>query len=86
MNKNVMIETMTLIKDMQKNYAIAMTEASNLNIYNVFKNGYLRITKIQRKIFNIMNKNNMYNLKNIKQTEISSIFSIINKEFIKILK
>ena len=84
MEKDYMTMNLSLLKDLQKNYAIAMTEASNEKIYKCFKKGYDLITSMQRQTFNVMDKNNMYNLKNVQIKEIKSDFDTLNKEYKKI--
>ena len=39
-DKDYMNSLLSTLKELVKNYAIALTEASNENLYNEYKNGY----------------------------------------------
>ena len=84
MDKIYMTMAISLLKDLEKNYTVAMSEASNDKLYKIFKNSFDKISTMQRNTFNIMNKNKMYTLKNVKSDEIKTSYNTINKEFKKI--
>ena len=84
MDKDYMTMTISLLKDIEKNYVVACTEASSEKLFKIFKKGLDDIALMQRKTFEIMNKNKMYNLKNVQSKEITSAYDTLMKEYKKI--
>ena len=57
MNDKDYITTMlTIEKGMVKDYAVALTEASNTELFNDYNDMFNEITKLQREIYNLMFK------------------------------
>jgi len=76
MNKNNLTDldyinlVLTLEKDMVKNYAVALTEASNEYLYDRYNSMFEKISKMQREVFELMNSKGFYNLKQVSKQEI----------------
>ena len=53
---------LTCLKEMTKNYTIAMTEASNESLYNSFHSIFKEITNLQRETYELMFRKGWYSL------------------------
>ena len=50
----------TTLKTLSKGYVVAMTEASNKSLYEVYKNIFLEISQLQRDVFEVMFRKGWY--------------------------
>ena len=55
--KDYLTSLLTSLKDIEKNYVIAMTEASNEYLYKAYKDIFLNLADLQRKVYEIMFQN-----------------------------
>lgn len=79
--KDYMNELLTCLKEMSKNYVVAMTEASNEVLYNKYHNIFMEITNLQRETYEVMFKNGWYTLEKAESQKISQKFNMLNQEF-----
>ena len=68
------------LKEMLKNYTVALTEASNENLYNSYKEMFDNYTSLQRDVFELMFRKGWYCLEKAKTQKISDKSQIINQE------
>ena len=68
--KDIMMEVLTYLKDLEKNYVVALTEASNEYLFNKYLNIFESISSLQRKTYEIMFKNGWYKLETVSNTKI----------------
>lgn len=61
---------LTCLKDMTKNYTIAMTEASNESLYKSYNSTFQELIKLQRKAFELAFKKGWYSLEKAKTNKI----------------
>ena len=61
---------LTSLKDIEKNYTIALTEASCENLYNKHKETFLSIAELQREVYELMFQKGWYKLETAENTKI----------------
>ena len=72
---------LTILKDMVKNYTIAMTEASCESLYQQHLETFLRIADLQRETYELMFQMGWYILEKADQKKIQDKYSTLNQEF-----
>lgn len=72
MNDKDYITTMlTIEKGMVKDYAVALTEASNTDLYNDYYDMFNEIISLQREIYNLMFKKGWYEIEKAEENKIT---------------
>lgn|SRR5699024_6703261 len=72
---------LTCLKDMTKNYTIAMTEASNESLYKSYNSTFQELIKLQRKAFELAFKKGWYSLEKAKTNKIDEKLNMLSKEY-----
>lgn len=80
-DKDYANKLLSCLKEMTKNYAVALTEASNEELYNKFKNMFIRYSKMQRDVFEAMFRKGWYELEKIDTNKLNEKYNMLNKEF-----
>ncbi len=80
-DKDYITALLTCLKDMEKNYAIAMTEASCENLYEKHKEVFLEISELQREVYELMFRNGWYSLETAENQKINQKYQILNQEY-----
>ena len=70
-----------ILKDMVKNYTIAMTEASNENLYKSYNSTFKELMKLQRETFELMFKKGWYSLEKAESQKITQKHQMLSKEY-----
>ena len=73
-------ELLTTLKDIQKNYCIAMTEASNEILYNEFYNMFCGLSDLQRETYELMFQYGWYILEKAETNKINTKYSNLNQK------
>ena len=68
------------LKEMVKNYAIALTEASNENLYNRYKMMFDNYSALQREVYEIMFRNGWYSLEKAEMQKINTKVQMLSQE------
>ena len=71
---------LSTLKEMVKNYSVAMTEASNENLYNNYKELFDRYSKLQRDVYELMFRNGWYSLEKAEMQKVNSKIKMLNQE------
>ncbi len=71
----------TTLKDMSKNYVVAMTEASNNSLYEVYSNAFNAISQLQRDVYNLMFRKGWYILETVDSKKINSKYQTLSQEY-----
>ena len=71
---------LSTLKEMVKNYSVAMTEASNENLYNNYKELFDRYSKLQRDVYELMFRNGWYCLEKAEMQKINSKIKMLSQE------
>ena len=72
---------LTTLKDMEKNYVIAMTEASNEWLYDLYKDSFLRLSNLQRRLYILMFENGWYQLECVSKSKLDEKFNMLDKDY-----
>ncbi len=80
-DKDYMNSLLSTLKELVKNYAIALTEASNENLYNEYKNTFEIYSKLQRDVYELMFRKGWYVLEQAEENKIDSKFQTLKEEF-----
>ena len=80
-DKDYLMRLLQTLKEMTKNYAIALTESSNNTLYKKIKDQFERIISMQREIYEVMFENGWYQIETVGKTEITSKYNTLEKEF-----
>ncbi len=72
---------LTSLKDMEKNYVIAMSEASNESLYEKYESAFLEISILQRKVYELMFKKGWYCLEKAAQQKITEKLNTLDTEY-----
>lgn len=78
--KDLMMELLAYLKDLEKNYTISLTEASNEYLFNKYLNMFNTICILQRKTFELMFKNGWYTLETVSNTKLEEKYKLLSKE------
>lgn len=79
-DKDYITALLTTLKDMEKNYVIAESEASNEYLYNEYKGILERISNLQRETFELMFRYGWYKLEQDDATKINDKYNTLSKE------
>lgn len=69
------------LKEMTKNYALALTEASNETLYNQYFEIFSSISKLQREMFELMFKKGWYTLEKAETQKVNSKHQMLLQEY-----
>ena len=80
-DKDYMTLLLTTLKDQQKNYCVALTEASNEYLFNMFDKHINNIIKMQRDTYQLMFQNGWYKLETSEKKKIKDTLQNLTKDF-----
>ena len=80
--KDYLNSLLNYLKELQKNYSIAMTESSCENLYKKYKQVFLNISDLQREVYELMFKKGWYCLEKADTQKINQKFETLNQEYI----
>ena len=80
-DKDYMNSLLGTLKEMVKNYAVALTEASNEILYNEFKTMFDEYSNLQREVYETMFRKGWYTLEKTEQQKLDSKYQTLNQEF-----
>lgn len=79
--KDYITSLLMCLKEMEKNYVIAMTEASNESLYQNFKETFEELTKLQRKVYEVMFRCGWYKLEKAETNKINTKHQTMRQEY-----
>lgn len=79
-DKDYLNNLLVLLKCMEKNLAISLTEASNENLYKEYKNMFDEFSLLQRKAYELMFKYGWYKLEKAQKSKISTLLNNLENE------
>lgn len=80
-DKDYINSLLSCLKEMEKNYAIALTEVSNEFLYEKYKNVFLKIIALQRKTYELMFKFGWYQLEKVEENKITTKYNMLLNEY-----
>lgn len=75
---------LSTLKDMEKNYALAMTEASNEWLYNIHRDTFLDIATLQRKVYTLMFQNGWYQLEAVEVKKLTEKYDMLSADLVSL--
>lgn len=79
--KDYCISLLSTLKAMEKNYVVAMTEASNDKLYNIYSNIFNKIASMQRSLYNLMFQNGWYQLETVDEKKLTQKYDMLSQEY-----
>lgn len=83
-DKDYLNNILSPLKEMSKNYAIALTEASNEILYKELKKSFDSVIKLQRETFELMYRNGFYKLEKVEKEKLNNKYSTLYDEYKKL--
>lgn len=81
-DKDYINSLLSSLKEMVKNYATVLTEASNETLYNEYKTMFDEYSNLQREVYEIMFRKGWYTLEKAEQQKLDTKYQTLNQEFI----
>ena len=72
---------LSTLKEITKNYATAMTEASNESLYRSFQSTFTELSKLQREAYELMFQNGWYALEKAETQKINEKYQTLSQEY-----
>lgn len=83
-DKDYINSILSTLKELVKNYAVSLTEASNEVLYAKYKEMFDEYSKLQRDVYEIMFKFGWYELEKSDNNKINEKYTMLNQEFTKL--
>lgn len=80
-DKDYIGSLLSCLKEMAKNYTVALTEASNEQLYQEYKDMFLEYLQLQRDVYELMFKKGWYVLEKADNNKINSKYQTLMDEF-----
>ncbi len=80
-DKDYITSCLSYLKSMVKNYAVAVTEASNEVLYQEYKSMLDEFCIKQREVFELMFRRGWYSLEKAEQNKITEKYDCLNNEY-----
>lgn len=78
--KDYISSLMSCLKEMERNYVIAMSEASNEALYQKYLAIFNSITTLQREVYEVMFRNGWYTVEKKEKTKIEQKYQMFLQE------
>ena len=69
------------LKEMEKGYLCAMIEASNEDLYNIYKDTLISLSDMQRMVYEMMFRNGWYVIEKIPVDKVNDKYNLLLKEY-----
>ena len=80
-DKDYMTSILTCLKELTKNYAVVLTEASNEELYQKYFDAFADISRLQRKVYEVMFQKGWYILEQAQELKIKNDYNTLNQEY-----
>lgn len=80
-DKDYITTILSIEKAMVKDYAVALTEASNNDLYEDYCDMFNDVSNLQREIYNLMFRKGWYCLEKADQNKITQKLNMLEQEF-----
>lgn len=80
-DKDYINSLLSCLKEMSKNYVVAMTEASNEALFEKHKQIFLTLIALQREVYELMFRKGWYILEQVDDNKISSKQQMLSTEY-----
>ena len=79
-DKDYITSMLEIEKAMVKDYAVALTEASNEDLYNDYYDLFDEVSETQREIYNLMFQKGWYSIETAQDTKITQKLNMLEQE------
>ena len=83
-DKDYINSVLSTLKELVKNYAVSLTEASNETLYSKYKTMFDEYSSLQREVYEIMFRFGWYELEKSDNNKIDEKYNMLNQEFTKL--
>lgn len=83
-DKDYLNSLLSCLKELVKNYSVVLTEASNENLYNTYKEMFNNYIRLQREVYELAFKNGWYVLECSEKNKISDKYLTLNQEYVNL--
>ncbi len=80
-DKDYIGSLLSCLKDMEKNYVIVMSEASNEDLYAIYKSIFLDLADLQREVYELMFRKGWYCLEQVQEDKIQKKSQMLSQEY-----
>ena len=80
-DKDYLNSSLSLLKEMEKNYTLALTEASNEVLFGKYSNMFDNIKNLQREVYELSFKKGWYTLEKADENKITEKYNMLNQEY-----
>jgi len=80
-DKDYLNSLLSCLKEMVKNYAVVLTEASNENLYDTYKTMFDKYIELQRNVFELAFRKGWYTLETAEPNKVSNKYLMLNQEY-----
>ena len=85
-DKDISNILLTCLKNFTKNYAVSLTEASNDDLYKVYKKQFDSLSSLQRETFELIFKNGWYTLEEADSSKVGEQYNKLNQYYLDLEK
>lgn len=79
-DKDYLNSLLSCLKEMEKNYTLALTEASNEILYQKYNSVFQNIADLQREVYELMFRKGWYTLEKAETQKINDKYQTLNQE------
>ena len=80
-DKDYMNALLSTLKEMVKGYSTVLTEVSNENLYNQYKEMFDEYATLQREVFEVMFRKGWYSLEAAENNKINTKYQTLKQEY-----
>jgi len=80
-DKDYMNSLLSCLKEIVKNYAVVLTEASNETLYKEYKTMFDEYSNLQREVYETMFRKGWYSLEKVDKQKLDAKYQTLNQEF-----
>lgn len=80
-DKDYLNSLLSCLKEMSKNYVMAMTEASNEKLYSQYKQVFLTLIDLQREVYELMFRKGWYSLEKADTQKVGQKLQMLSQEY-----
>ena len=81
-DKDYLSHVLASLKAMEKNYVVALTEASNESLFGKYEEMFNSIKSLQREVYELMFRKGWYELEKAEENKITQKYNTLNQEYI----
>lgn len=78
--KDYISELLSCLKAMEKDYTVALTEASNEDLYSKYYTMFSEVSQLQREVYEVMFRHGWYCLEKAETNKVSQKAKMLNQE------